>query len=516
MSVNHYAEKSVLRLVAFFSAFIFLGACAPKKEVKKDVFFDKWKIMAENSRGYSPSSRKPVETEPAEKQASILKQEEHPVQLKSMLETERLLPTTPVTMKMHDIDVTVLLRALAKAADQNIMINEKVKGKANININRAPWDQVFKGLLRTHGLTYSWEGDILRIMTLDDMEQDIKRESRKKDFKLVAPIMTRVVKINYADAAKLKTNLEKFLTLNAEGKPIGSIMVDDHTRSLIIQAIQADIEAMLSIIDKLDRPTQQILIEAHIVQARRSLVRDLGITWSGAIHSGSGGGGASPSLPSATGTTATSDFLPRLSIGYFTQRLNDYTLNVQLDALEEENKINVLSSPSITTMDNQMAIIESGKQVPYNKKDDAGNTITEFKDAVLRLEVIPHIIDHNSLSLDIKIKKDEVDPKTEDKTEPSLIKKYAESKVVLFNGQTTVIGGLNEKNTSNVNSGVPTLKDIPLLGYLFKAINTQDGLDDLLIFITPHILKERPFEDVLQPKPLDQPPTAIPSEAIPQ
>ena len=450
-----------------------------------------------------------------------------------MLETERLLPTTPVTMKMHDIDVTVLLRALAKAADQNIMINEKVKGKANININRAPWDQVFKGLLRTHGLTYSWEGDILRIMTLEDMEQDIKRESRKKDFKLVAPIVTRVVKINYADAAKLKTNLEKFLSLNVEGKPIGSIMVDDHTNSLIIQAIQTDIGDILPIIAELDRPTPQILIEAHIVEATKDTARDLGIQWGGLYRPGGNhwltpGASGSGTTGDTIGTPVdpTSGFMTNfpaagvtgdlgMTIGFVSQNIGRYILNVQLSALQKEGKLNILSNPSITTLDNQKAIIESGKEVPYQTVEDKEVKI-EYKKAVLSLEVTPQVIDGKTLKMKIFTKKDELDFANAVQGQPAINTKKAETNVLLFDGQTTVIGGLSKETTSKGESGVPAVMDTPLFGWLFKSDSKSTAMEDLLIFITPHILQERSFEEVNRLNPTDQPPAAIAPEAVPQ
>ena len=151
------------------------------------------------------------------------------------IQNERLLPTSILSLKMHDIDLAVLLRAMARAAGQNIMINEKVAGKANINITRAPWDQVFLGILRTHGLTYSWEGSIIRIMTLEDMQQDLKRAAQQKDFKMVAPLRTQVIKISYTEATKLKENLEQFLIKKENGKTLGAVMVDEHTNSLIIQ-----------------------------------------------------------------------------------------------------------------------------------------------------------------------------------------------------------------------------------------------------------------------------------------
>ena len=175
MNIKNHYYKITVWIVFSFLFFSLLPGCAGKKSAEKDPFFDKWKAMAEKSQGYSPSQRKrtldlPDKEKDADPGQGIT------------VELEKTLPTEKITMKMHDIDVAVLLRTLARAADQNIMINEKVKGRADINIKEAPWDQVFRGILRTHGLNYAWEGEIIRIMTAEDMEQDLKREAQKKGF----------------------------------------------------------------------------------------------------------------------------------------------------------------------------------------------------------------------------------------------------------------------------------------------------------------------------------------------
>jgi len=530
MTLYPYYKKSAPWLVVFIMIAVMTGGCTQKKAVKKDTFFDKWKIMAESSRGYAPPPKKqaikPSETD----EQTVSVSEVRSADVKSMAQPEKQLPTTPVSMKMHDIDVTVLLRALAKAADQNIMINERVKGKANINISKAPWDQVFKGLLRTHGLTYSWEGDIIRIMTTEDMEQDLKRETQKMGFRLVAPLTTRVLKVNYTEATKLKANLEKFLALNTEGKPIGSIMVDEHTNSLIIQAIQTDIDVMVPIIEELDRPTHQILIEAHIVEATKDTARELGIQWGGLSHNGfwitpganssgvSGNtldAGISPTSGWASNFPAESvtDTLG-MTIGFAFENIGSSIITAQLSALQQEGKVNILSSPSITTLDNQKAIIESGKEVPYQTVED-GDVKIEYKKAVLSLEVTPHVIDGRTLKLKISTKKDELDFANAVSGQPAISTKKAETNVLLFDGQTTVIGGLSKESTSKSEAGVPGLKDIPILGWLFKNDSDTGAMEDLLIFITPHILKENVFE-MIQPKPAGQRPPAIKPELVPQ
>jgi type IV pilus assembly protein PilQ len=482
--------------------------CANDKAAEKDPFFGKWKEQAEQSKAYSPDRRvRSIELSEKAKESTL--------EERDRAFPERPLPAQKVSLRMHETDVPVLLRALARLVDQNIMINADVKGKININAKDAPWDQVFQGILRTRGLTYSWEGDIIRIMTIEDMEHDIKidsiQEKRKVQeigLKRVEPLVTRIIEIDYADADKLKENLQAFLTKDREGKPRGSVMVDEHTNALIIQAIRDDIVRMTPLIQELDRPTPQILIEANIVETTRETARKLGIQWGGLyrhgdywITPGANTGGVMEQ-PLGQVIDPTSGFganFPAelnddigLTLGYVTQDAGKYLLNIQLSALQEEGKLNILSSPSITTVDNQKASIESGAEIPYQTINENGDIEIEWKEATLKLQVTPHVIDLRLLKLEIETSKDEVDFTNTVGTQgnPTILTKKAETNVILLDGQTTVIGGLSKETTTGADSGVPWFMDIPVLGYLFKKEARETEMEEVLIFITPHILKE--------------------------
>jgi type IV pilus assembly protein PilQ len=408
---------------------------------------------------------------------------------------------------MTNIEVSVVLRALARAADQNIIVSEQVSGKININITQAPWEQVFLGILHTHGLSYAWEGEIIRIMTADDMEEDIKRQSRQRELKLTEPPLTRIVPVKFSSANKLKANLENFLTIDKDGKPIGSILVDDHTNSLIIQAIRTDMASIISVIEQLDQPTPQVLIEAYIVEANKDVARELGIQWGGVARTSKGasigfgtgrdsgalGGPVGTAVDPSSGTVvdlparALSGFEP-FTLGAIYQNIGDVLLTAQLSALQDKGKLNILSSPSITTLDNQTAYIESGQDIPFQTVED-GEVNVEYKKAVLSLRVTPHVIDNKTLKMYINVHKDEADFSQTVLGNPTIITKNAETNVIQLDGQTIVIGGLNKETTARSDTGVPYLEDIPGLGYLFKRKSTADQLEDLLIFITPHILE---------------------------
>ncbi len=498
------------RLVKFIGIYSFLlmvawlGGCSDTKDLKdvQDPFYEQWRVKAEEAKGNSPVEPPPVDEEPFE----IVSQDPS---VKETLEVPRPLPNRKISMKMNNIDVAVLLRALARAANQNIILNEKVTGKININIHEAPWDEVFLGILQTHGLSYAWQGKIIRIMTTEDMDADLLAKARKRELRLAQPPLTRIVAVKFADAEKLRLNLERFVSADRNGEPTGSILVDEHTNSLIVQAIKNDMDKILAVIKKLDRPTPQVLIEAYIVEANKDVARELGIQWGGAYVGKSGdkniilSGNQTDVFPAplnepVDGSVGAVVDLPALAIGSFNPstlgliytRVGEYLLSAQLSALQDQGKLNILSSPSITTQDNKLAYIESGEEVPYQTVED-GEVKVEYKDAVLRLEVIPNVIDGDTLKLEIKVIKDEPDFSRTVLGNPTIITKKAETNVIQNDGETIVIGGLSQELASRVQTGTPFLEDIPGLGYLFKRKSSADELEELLIFITPHILKSK-------------------------
>ena len=367
------------------------------------------------------------------------------------------------------------------------------------------------GILKTHGLSYSWEGDIIRIMTAEDLEADIRRNARAKELKLAQPPLTRIVAIKFMEANKLKANLEQFVTVDKSDKQTGTILVDEHSNSLIVKAIKSDMDNILAVIERLDRPTPQVLIEAIIVEANKDVARELGIQWGGAYRGKSGdknlfltgqqsGIGAVPLTDAEIDVTSGSVVnLPALELGGFDPttlglvytRIGEYLLSAQLSALQDQGKLNILSSPSITTLDNQTALIESGQDVPYQSVGQLGEVNIQYKKAVLSLRVSPHVIDGDTLKMYIKVNKDEPDFSRTVLGNPTIITKNAETNVIQNDGQTIVIGGLSKETSNRSKTGTPFLEDIPGLGYLFKRKSSSDQLEDLLIFITPHILKPK-------------------------
>lgn len=438
---------------------------------------------------------------------------------------EDRLPDQRVFLDMRNVELGLLLRTLARIAGQNLVLSENVRGSASLTIENEAWRDVFLSLLRTYGLTYAWEGSIIRVMTAEDISKDFRlleleqrRRAKKREIESVAPLETRVFNVRYGDVENLGEIFGAILEENADRRR-GVVMVDTFTNSLVVRASRRELERIDGLLAALDRPTSQIRIEARIVEASSDTARELGIEWGGYYRAGSGdrnfwvapgvnsfagvadtGGvdGGNEAVASIQPTAGLIQQLPGilseirdgtgLNIGFIGERVGDYVLGVQLSALEKAGKLRLLSSPSISTLDNQTATIESGREVPFQTVDE-GEVNVEFKEAVLRLEVTPHVIGVGTLKLRIVTNKDELDFSNTVDGNPTVITKRARTSVLLRDGQTTVIGGLRKETSSDSERGVPILMDLPLLGRLFRRDSRSQNQEEILIFITPRILE---------------------------
>ena len=516
-----YSAKNIVMLCFGLLVLIFLFGCADGlKSEKKDPFFDKWTTLAENSQGHSPSA----ESKKINTSAVTAKQ----VSSTPLVGPEmKKLPSGRINLTMRQAELKSVLRAMAKSVNLNILVKNELKGEISVDFRGVPWDKAFTGLLRTYGLSYIWEGDIIRVMTIDDVQQDFNRKVQLRDIQWVEPLLEPVViSIDYADPKKLGETIQDFLTKDKDGKPRGSVKVDEHSNSLVISATREDLIKILPIIEKLDKPTPQILIKANIVETTKGVARDLGIMWGG-YNKGSkisgnddliimGGGTqvsstpgtATPLIPTGGANNGIGNVglgvnfpannlssTAAASLGVLFGKVGGNLLEVQLQALQADNKLNILSSPSITTLDNQTASTENGAKVPFVtlSSGTSGSTPTQtttFQDVVMKLEITPHVIDGKNLKMKILVIKDEVDQSRKDSLgDPYIIKKKTDTVLIVQDGETIVISGLTKQTKSASGSGVPWLQDIPILGWAFKSDSKSDQMEEVLIFITPHILQ---------------------------
>ena len=424
-----------------------------------------------------------------------------------------------ISLDVQNADIKAVFRLLSEQGKVSIVSDDDVKGTVTLSIKDVTWDEALDVILKVKNLEKIQKGAVITVMSLENLAKQQAMEKSRRD---VEPQVTKVISINYASAAGLRENLQEFLK-DKDGKPRGSVRVDEHSNSLIIQAAPDDIRRIIPIIEKIDKPTPQILIKANIVETTKDMARNLGIQWGGIFgrnagnynmfvtpggtggstvppgsalpgsytpaygSTGVGGQGFGVNFPAA-GLTGTASG----TLGLIFGTIGGNMLELQLSALQKDNKLNILSSPSITTMDNQMAFTENGMKVPYVTTTQSATGTTrdvKFETVVLRLEITPHVIDGKNMKMKILVSKDEVDTTRNVEGNPFIIKKKTETSLIVQDGETIVISGLTKQTNTVGDTGIPLFKDVPILGWLFKSESKIEGMEEVLIFITPSIMK---------------------------
>ncbi len=389
-----------------------------------------------------------------------------------------------ILLDVQDADIKAVLRLLSEQGNVSIVSGDDVKGTVTLSMKDVSWEQALDTVIAIKGLGKKQVGRVITVMTLEKIRKDEATLPPGESF------ITRVVRVDYNDAKKISENIRDFLPKDKDAKPVGSVKVDEHSNSLIMQTTRQEMTKLLSMIERIDKPTEQILIKANIVETTKSMARDLGITWGGLYNRpiGDHSGWVTPNIGfPATPLKGTAALLD-LSFG----TLGGNILDLQLSALQKDGKLNILSSPSITTMDNQMAFTENGDIVPYATTEISGGTTTRSikkEKATLRLEITPHVIDGKKLKMKIVVKKDEVDATRNVDNNPYIINKQTETNLIAEDGETIVISGLTKQKKDESTTGLPWFKDIPVLGWLFKGEQRGDSMEEVLIFITPTIIK---------------------------
>lgn len=414
----------------------------------------------------------------------------------------------PISLNFQDLPIRTVLQIIADLNGFNLVVSDTVTGTLTLRLNGVPWDQALEIVLRTKGLDKRMEGNVLLVAPSDELAAREARElEAKKKVEEFEVLVSEFIQINYAKAAEiaalLKSDGTSILT------PRGQVSVDERTNTLLVKDTATGIETVKKAVKTLDIPIKQVLIEARMVTIRDNIDEQLGIRWgvSGNSLDGSDQTGVSGSLDGASSIrqgVIGSDAGPRLnvnlpvaspagSIAVQIARLADGTLlDLELSALERENKGEIVATPRITASNQQTSSIEQGTEIPYVQAASSGATSVSFKKAVLSLEVTPQITPDNSVILDLNITQNARGDTVSTPTGPAVAidTQQLKTQVTARNGETIVLGGIYQQQVINSVSKVPLLGDLPFIGRAFRTDTSFNEKRELLIFVTPKIVTD--------------------------
>jgi len=414
----------------------------------------------------------------------------------------------PISVDFQSADIRTVLRLLSEISGLNIVLSENVQGKVTMRLINVPWDQVLALVLRTQQLAMEREGNVVRILPQGDLAAERREQLQSKEAQLrLEELQMVLIPVNYATAGDVANQIRTLLS------PRGVISIDSRTNTLIVKDIPRYIGQARNLIQALDTPTPQVIIEARIVEANSEFTRELGIAWGGryvmdAAH-GNPTGLVFPNSLGAQGIAGTSSAYPNLNyvvnmpapvglgsgggIDIVLGSIDDtLALDLQLSAMETTGEGRVVSRPKVTTMDNQSATITQGVSIPYQTRT-AGEAAMNFIEANLTLEVSPHVTADNNIIMDLTVQRNAPNLSIPTATgNPAIDKKEAKTNAMVRDGETIVIGGILVTEQSKSELAVPWLSRIPILGFFFRERKWVNSRKELLIFITPRILRERP------------------------
>lgn len=439
-----------------------------------------------------------------------------------------------LSLDFQDIEVRAVLQIIADFTDLNLVASDTVQGRITLRLQNVPWDQALEMVLKNKGLDKRQVGNVLMVAPAAEIAERERQEiTTKKQLEELAPLRTEYIRVRYANAK------EMFELFRGEGeggsgggsgggqggsRATGSVLsdrgqgvVDERTNSIIITDTSERIEAFKRLVDQIDIPIRQVMIEARIVIANTDFERELGVRWGGVGYNANNNriidfAGSQEGLDDEDGTSPYNWFnqqpgdnrslnIPEnnavnlavnntnaatAAIGVLT---DNTFLSMELSALETSGYAEIVSQPKVITSDKQMAVIKSGKEIGYQESAPSGGTTTGFREAVLKLEVTPQITPDNRIIMDLVVWKDSIGQVTETGV-PTVDITRLETKVLVNNGQTVVLGGVFSLEGTKGESKVPVLGDIPYLGRLFKKTIDSQFKTELLIFVTPKLMSD--------------------------
>ncbi len=424
-----------------------------------------------------------------------------------------------LTLNFQDIDVRSVLQLLADTSGQNIVVSDSVTGNLTLRLQNVPWDQALDIVLRTKGLDKRRQDNVIIIGPTEELANREKAElAAHREVQELSPVHSEFLQVNYAKVADLAKLIKSTGSKDSMLSARGTLSIDDRTNTLLVQDTAERLADIRRLVQTLDVPIRQVLIEARIVVVSDTFERDLGaklgissVGSAGAnLFSVSGNASSSDSIVQAATTgvsgpaaIATSALANRYQVNLPASNVNgsvgvsllsgSHLIDLELSAAENEGKSETISSPRVITANQKQAIILQGTEIPYQESASSGATTTQFKNAVLSLKVTPLITPDNRVVLDIDVSDDTVGAQVTSATGgsvPSIDTRQIQTQVLVNDGQTVVLGGILETTKSKTADKVPFLADIPVLGNLFKNTININNKTELLIFITPKILRE--------------------------
>lgn len=435
-------------------------------------------------------------------------------QEKEALQKERLVFTGErLSLNFQDIEVRAVLQLLADFTGLNLVTSDTVEGRITLRLKNVPWDQALDIILKSKGLSKRQIDNVIMVAPTEEVaaREQLELESQQKIEEL-APLRSDFVQVNYAKAedlaALLKSDENRLLSER------GNVTVDVRTNTLLIQDTSAKLEDIRRLLQRLDIPVRQVLIESRIVIANNDFAKDLGVRF-GANFDGSFGdnftltAGALPghldnSFGIAPGIEINSEdgenqeglmvnlpvTAPSGGLNFLVGKVGTYLLQLELTAMQTEGRGELISSPRVITSDQTQATIKQGVEIPYQEATSSGATKVSFKEALLKLDVTPHITPDDRVRMDLVINKDNPDFSRSVLGVPPIDTREIETTVLVDNGETVVLGGVFERTKQKNMEKVPFFGDIPYAGVLFRRNENIDNNNELLIFVTPKILKE--------------------------
>ncbi|AAZ25362.1 type IV pilus secretin PilQ [Colwellia psychrerythraea] len=414
-----------------------------------------------------------------------------------------------ISLSFQDIPVRTVLQIIADYNEFNLIISDTVTGNITLRLDGVPWDQALSIILKVKGLDKRMQGNILMVAPSDELAaREAQSLQAKQQVEELATLYSEYLQINYAKAAEFSELIKNEDTSILSDR--GSVSVDERTNTLLIRDTAKSIEDIKRMITILDVPVRQVVIEARMVTVKDNMNEELGIRWgvtntdgefatSGSIEGASSANGTRGVTTPGVGQVPTigdglNVNLPVANaagtIAFQVARLaNGTILDLELSALEKENKGEVIASPRITTANQKEAYIEQGVEIPYQEAASSGATATQFKKAVLSLTVTPHITPDDKIILDLVVTQDTISDITSGFA-PAIDTQRIGTQVLVNNGETIVLGGIYQQAIISTVSKIPILGDIPYLGWLFRNSSQLNEKKELLIFVTPRIVTE--------------------------